>query len=92
MRWRALRVVFLLLIVGAKLAQPQSDSQAEALLRRGLDLAQAGQLDEAAEAFRAGAREHPGDPRFVLELAGVSYRNKNNPEAVKYLRRALRLA
>jgi Tetratricopeptide repeat len=57
----------------------------------GTALAQLGRWDDAQKAFTAGARLQPGDKRFPLELAGVAFRQKRYPVAVRYLRRALRL-
>jgi tetratricopeptide (TPR) repeat protein len=58
----------------------------------GTALAQLGRWDDAQRAFAAGARLQPGDKRFPLELAGVAFKKKQYPLAVRYLRRALRLA
>lgn len=57
----------------------------------GTALAQLGRWDEAQKAFAAGARLQPGDKRFPLELAGVAFKQKRYPAAVRHLRRALRL-
>ncbi len=57
----------------------------------GTALAQLGRLADAQRAFTAGARMQPRDKRFPLELAGVAFKQKQYPQAVRYLRRALRL-
>ncbi len=57
----------------------------------GSALAQLGRWDDARKAFAAGARLQPGDKRFPLELAGVSFKQKQYAQAAPYLRRALRL-
>jgi hypothetical protein len=57
----------------------------------GTALAQLGRWDDAQKAFEAGARLHPGDKRFPLELAGVAFKQKRYSAAVRHLRRALRL-
>ena len=57
----------------------------------GTALAQLGRLADAQQAFAAGARLQPHDKRFPLELAGVAFRQKDYPQAARYLRRALRL-
>jgi tetratricopeptide (TPR) repeat protein len=58
----------------------------------GIALAQLGRLTEAQTALEAGRRLAPADPRFSVELAGVAFRQKNYPLAVRRLRQALRLA
>jgi len=57
----------------------------------GTALAQLGRWGDAQRAFAAGARLQPGDKRFPLELAGVAFKQKRYPLAVRYLRRALHL-
>ena len=57
----------------------------------GTALAQLGRLADAQQAFAAGARMQPRDKRFPLELAGVAFKQKDTPQAARYLRRALRL-
>ena len=57
----------------------------------GTALAQLGRLADAHQAFAAGARMQPGDKRFPLELAGVAFKQKEYTQAIRYLRRALRL-
>ena len=56
----------------------------------GTALAQLGRWDDAGRAFAAGARLLPRDKRFPLELAGVAFKQKQYPDAVRHLRRALR--
>ena len=57
----------------------------------GTALAQLGRWDDAGRAFAAGARLLRRDKRFPLELAGVAFKQKRYPDAVRHLRRALRL-
>jgi tetratricopeptide (TPR) repeat protein len=57
----------------------------------GMALAHLNRLEEAREALLAGSRLQPRDKRFPVELAGVAFRQKHYPEAVRYLHRALRL-
>ncbi len=64
---------------------------AEFDLYYGTALAQLGRWADAQEALAAGARLQPGDKRFPLELAGVAFKQKQYPQAVHYLRRALHL-
>jgi hypothetical protein len=57
----------------------------------GTALAHLERWDEARRAFEAGARLRPRDKRFVEELAGVDFKQKNYAGAKANLRRALRL-
>lgn len=41
--------------------------------------------------FVSGARKYPRDPRFMVEMGGVAFRQKQSAEAARWLRRALRL-
>ena len=54
-------------------------------------LAQLGRLTEAQNALEAGRRLAPADPKFPVELAGVAFRQKNYPQAIRRLRQATRL-
>ena len=60
-------------------------------LDRGLELSRAGRFDEARTTFLEGQRSAPRDKRYLLELAGLAYREKKLNEAARYLRRALTL-
>ncbi len=68
-----------------------SDEPADLLLFRGLALAHLQRCEEAKAAFSAGREKAPGDPRFLIELAGIAYRAKQFSEAKRNLRRALAL-
>ena len=71
-------------------AVPESpDAGADLQLYRGLALAQMKRWEEAGEAFEAGVLRYPGDARFLVELAGISYREKQFAKAERYLRRSL---
>jgi tetratricopeptide (TPR) repeat protein len=75
---------------GVVRAVAQSPEQpADLLLYRGLALAHLERWEEAKAAFAAGREKAPGDPRFLIELAGISYREKHFSEAKRVLRRAL---
>jgi tetratricopeptide (TPR) repeat protein len=65
------------------------DEPPDLLLYRGLALARLERWDEAKAAFSAGREKAPGDPRFLIELAGIAYREKRFSEAKRELRRAL---
>ncbi|MBI3280864.1 MAG: tetratricopeptide repeat protein [Acidobacteria bacterium] len=63
---------------------------ADELLKEGLALARAKRFAEAATIFEEGRRGFPDDVRFLLELAGVNYRQNHTARAKSYLRKALR--
>jgi tetratricopeptide (TPR) repeat protein len=69
-------------------AQSQEEP-ADLLLYRGLALAHLQRWEEAKAAFAAGRTKAPGDPRFLTELAGIAYREKECSTAKRDLRRAL---
>jgi tetratricopeptide (TPR) repeat protein len=73
------------------LVEPLPHPSAELDFYYGTALAQLGRWDDAQKAFTAGVRLKPDDKRFPLELAGVAFRQKRYPVAVRHLRRALRL-
>ncbi len=58
-------------------------------LYRGLALAQLRRFPEAEDAFQAGLARNPRDTRFLAEMAGIAYREKQFPRAKAELRRAL---
>jgi tetratricopeptide (TPR) repeat protein len=62
---------------------------ADLLLYRGLALAHLQRWEEAKAAFATGREKAPGDPRFLIELAGISYREKDFSKAKRDLGRAL---
>jgi len=75
---------------GVVRAVEQSPEQAaDLLLFRGLALAHLQRWEEAKAAFVAGRSKAPGDPRFLIELAGIAYREKQFSVAKSELRRAL---
>jgi tetratricopeptide (TPR) repeat protein len=65
------------------------DEPADLLLYRGLALARLERWGEAKAAFAAGREKAPGDPRFVIELAGIAYQEKQFSQAKRDLHRAL---
>ena len=69
--------------------QPSPDEPPGLLLYRGLALAHLQRWEEAKAAFTAGRAEAPGDPRFLIELAGIAYRERQFSAAKRNLRRAL---
>ncbi len=57
----------------------------------GSALAQTGRFEDAQRAFLAGHRLVPGDKRFLVELAGVAFKQKDYRSASAWMRRALRI-
>ena len=57
----------------------------------GIALAQLGRSAEAQAALEAGRRLAPADSRFPIELAGIAFKQKNYPLAIRHLRVAVRL-
>ncbi|HEX7289007.1 MAG TPA: hypothetical protein VF532_22675, partial [Candidatus Angelobacter sp.] len=57
----------------------------------GLALAHLERWDDARRALLAGHRLLPRDKRFPIELAGVAFKQKNYPQVIAWLHRALRL-
>lgn len=57
----------------------------------GVALAHLGRLEDAHQALLAASYQRRGDQRFLIELAGVAYKQKSYSEAQGYLRKALRL-
>lgn len=58
----------------------------------GTALARLGRWDEARQAFLTGHRLQPKDERFLVELAGVAFKQKRYGQSAAHLRRALKLA
>jgi tetratricopeptide (TPR) repeat protein len=67
------------------------DTPAELDLYRGLALARLQRWKEAEEAFAAGHRKEPANPRFFVELAGAEYKLKDFRAAKANLHRAMRI-
>jgi tetratricopeptide (TPR) repeat protein len=75
----------------AKLSQGPEGQSAELDFVRGLALARQQQWKESRLAFAAAHLKNPGDPRFLVELAGVAYKQNDFSAAEQNLRAALRL-
>jgi hypothetical protein len=58
---------------------------------RGLALAKLNRGVEARGLFLKARQQYPHDKRFPIELAGLAFQRKNSAEAIKNLRRALRI-
>ncbi len=57
----------------------------------GLALGQMGRWDESRQALEEGRRLAPADPRFRVELAGITFKQKKYAQAAQHLRAAIRL-
>ena len=75
-------------LVDLHVASPRS---AEVDYELGMALAHLERWEEARSALREGSRLAPTDKRFLIELAGVAFKQKKQDESIAYLRRALRL-
>ena len=76
----------------AKLSQGPEGQSPELDFLRGLALAKQQQWNESRQAFAAGQLKNPNDPRFLVELAGIDYKQKDYAPAERKLRAALRLS
>src|SRR5713226_6352514 len=75
----------------AKLARGPADQSPELDFLAGLALARLEKWDEAKLAFVTGFRKTPGDSRFLVELAGIAYKQQDFRTAKNHLHSALRL-
>jgi tetratricopeptide (TPR) repeat protein len=75
----------------AKLSQGPESQSPELDFLRGLALARQQQWNESRQAFAAGHLKSPSDPRFLVELAGIDYKQSDFSSAKRNLRAALRL-
>jgi tetratricopeptide (TPR) repeat protein len=75
----------------AKLSQGPQSQAADLDFLRGLALARQQHWNESRQAFAAGHLKNPGDPRFLVELAGIDYKQNDYSSAKRKLRAALRL-
>src|SRR6266481_7943889 len=73
----------------AKLAQGPADQSPELDFLAGLALARLEKWGEAKASFEAGVRKAPRDPRFLAELAGIAYKQKDFRTAKNELHAAL---
>ncbi len=75
----------------AALAGGTADQSPELDFLAGLALARLEKWSEAKLAFEAGLRKAPNDPRFLVELAGIAYKQKDFRIAKERLREVLGL-
>ena len=73
------------------LARGPADQSPDFDFVAGLALARLEKWSEAKLALEAGAQKAPKDPRFLVELAGISYKQKDFLTAKELLRQALKL-
>jgi len=74
-----------------QLLAPVRDRSAEQEFEYGIALAHLERWAGARAALLRGSRLQPRDKRFLIELAGVAFKHKDNRRAISYLRRALHL-
>jgi tetratricopeptide (TPR) repeat protein len=74
-----------------RLARGPASQPADLDFLAGLALARLQRWDDARAAFAAGRGKAPGQARFLVELAGVDYKQRNFRAAKRELRAALRL-
>src|SRR5262245_13603480 len=74
-----------------QLAEAEAARSADLSYYYGTALARLERWEDARGVFQNGLSQHPGDKRFSLELAGVSFKQKSYAKAADYLRLALRL-
>src|SRR6266852_5316819 len=75
----------------ANLARGPADQSPDLDLVMGLALARQEKWSEAKQSFESDFRKAPGDPRFLVELAGLAYKQKDFRIAKDRLHAALRL-
>jgi tetratricopeptide (TPR) repeat protein len=75
----------------ARLSQGPENQPPDLDFLEGLALARLEKWNEAKSAFTAGLRKAPQDSRFLMELAGVAYKQKDYRTAKRDLHAALRL-
>lgn len=75
----------------AKLSQGPESQVADLDFLRGLALARQQHWEESRRSFVAGHLKSPNDPRFLVELAGIDYKQNSYSSAERNLRAALRL-
>ncbi|HKV63416.1 MAG TPA: tetratricopeptide repeat protein [Candidatus Acidoferrum sp.] len=76
----------------AKLAHGPADQSPDFDFLVGLSLAHLDKWDAAKSAFEAGLGKAPGDSRFLIELAGIAYKQKDFRAAKIKLHAALKLS
>ncbi len=72
--------------------RPELGISADTDFQYGIALARLEHWKDAQLAFRSGLHLQPRDPRFMVELAGVAFKQGSYSEAEDWLRRALRFS
>jgi tetratricopeptide (TPR) repeat protein len=75
----------------ARLAQGSAEQPSDLDFLAGLAFAHLERWNDARDALEAGHRKSPGDARFLVELAGVAYKQKDLRTAKRDLQAALGL-
>jgi len=75
----------------AELSRGPQEQSAELDFLRGLALARKQQWDESRQAFASGHLKSPSDPKFLVELAGIDYKQNDFSAAKRNLHAALHL-
>jgi hypothetical protein len=68
-----------------------AQTPADAIHAEALALAREGNFEQARQVLLRGQDAYPGDKRFPMDLAGVSYRLGNRIEARDHIRKALQI-
>lgn len=76
----------------ANLAYGPADQPPELDFLRGLALAKLQRWEDSRAAFGSGRGKAPNDPRFLVELAGLAYKQRNLRDAKRELHAALALS
>lgn len=71
---------------------PALGISAETDFEYGIALARLERWEDAKVALKSGLHLRPRDPRFVVELAGIAFKQMNYTESETWLRRALHLS
>ena len=72
--------------------RPELGISADTDFEYGIALAHLKHWQEAREAFESGLRLSPHDARFMIELAGIAFKQGNYQESETWLRKALQLS
>ena len=74
-----------------RLAETETVRSADFIYYYGTALARLERWEDAGKEFRAGLLQFSGDKRFLLGLAGVSFKLKKYEEAAEFLRQSLKI-
>jgi tetratricopeptide (TPR) repeat protein len=89
---RSVRIAVLLLSLALpRFCDATPDTSADELLDQAVSFAANGDLDQAEHLLIKGEASFPSDARFLIELAGVSWRRRRPTRAKSYLHRGLQI-